>query len=62
MPPVRRRNRWIRGKDTASARSIVRSDSPPRHNPPQQVLLLDAKTHRTDTHPNLHQHIVVDLH
>ncbi len=25
-------------------------------------LLLGAEPHRTDTHPNLHQHIVVDLH
>ncbi len=37
-----------------------RLPAPP--HPPQQVLLLDAKAHRPDTHPDLHQHIVVDLH
>jgi len=37
-----------------------RLSAPPQR--PQLVLLLRAQPHRTDTHPNLHQHIFVDLH
>ncbi len=40
-----------------------RTDRLPAPPPlPQLILQLNAEPHRTNTHPDLHQHIVVDLH